>query len=245
MKGVFYLFANTSIKKLSKIYKKQRYENIPYITKENAEWILEHLKDGFPILVVKEYMQSIKVRGKKVLRGHIILLWWLNNPRTKKETFPLYFEREYGIDAKKALNQLKKYGWADEKNKLTEEGKEILLEHDYMVKQHRAIKMIQSDGTVEYNYTRILKGEEKRAESMKWHLKSLNSQIKNAEECNTLLEWSPVNDDKTCSKCRELAERDNGYGKGIYTPEQAKEVLKEIHWDCRCTWLPVVDSYNE
>ena len=240
-KGKIYMFENRFVRKVKKIYKKEGYENIPYVSQKNAKWIIKHLNDGCFMMAIKEYMKTMKVKGKIILRGHIVLLWWLNNPRTKKNKFPLYFEREYGIDAEKALYKLKRYSWVDKENKLTVKGKEILSEYDYIINQHRAIKSILSDGTVEYNYTPILKGEAKKEERLRCTIKALKYHIDYARKSKLLLQWRPAHDDKICPKCRELAERDNGYGKGIYTPEQAEKILNEIHWDCRCTFLPVVE----
>lgn len=240
--GGLRMFKNQYVKNLEQIYKELGYENIPFSSKENAKWILQNMNTGFRVLAYKEYMKTMKIERHNVLRGHIILLWWLENPRTKKDTFPKYFERDYGIDAKAELKTLKKYRWINRDYLLTKKGKKILLEYDYIIKQHRAIKHINFDGTIEYNYSNILKGKEKEAERLKWNLRAFDEDIKHAEEKDMLLEWLTAEDDKVCSKCREFAERDNGYGKGIYNVRQAKKIRNEIHWDCRCAWIPYIQD---
>ena len=47
-----------------------------------------------------------------------------------------------------------------------------------------------------------------------------------------LLERIAANDELVCDQCREWAERDNGWGPGIYTFEQAAEVDQESHPNC-------------
>jgi hypothetical protein len=57
-----------------------------------------------------------------------------------------------------------------------------------------------------------------------------------------LLERIAADDELVCDQCREWAERDNGWGPGIYTFEQAAEVDQETHPNCRCTWGIFVPS---
>jgi hypothetical protein len=57
-----------------------------------------------------------------------------------------------------------------------------------------------------------------------------------------LLERIAANDELVCDQCREWAERDNGWGPGIYTFEQAAEVDQESHPNCRCSWGIYVPS---
>lgn len=229
-------------RKLKTIYIKKGYKNIPYISEENAQFIIDHYNDPFNFLVPKEYMKTLKVNNHTILRGHIVLLWWLNNPRTSKKKIPKYFEREYGIDAKAEIEVLKKYGWIFDNGKLTEVGKGILEDHDEMIRQHRATKNFNLDGSISYDYSRILKGKEKEKERLKHVLEHFDESIVDAEKYGYLLQWLVYEDDQLCSTCKSIAEKDNGFGKGIYTPEQAKKVRNKIHWDCRCCWTPYIEE---
>ena len=48
----------------------------------------------------------MKKLNNGLLPGHIIMLWWICNPRTNKENIPLYFLYEYGIDFHKQFDFL-------------------------------------------------------------------------------------------------------------------------------------------
>lgn len=53
-----------------------------------------------------------------------------------------------------------------------------------------------------------------------------------------LTEFRTAGDDKVCEQCRGLETRDNGFGGGVYTLEQARGLIP-VHPRCRCVWLPV------
>ena len=234
------LFGKRYIRKLKTIYIKKGYKTIPYISEENAYFVIKQHDASFNFLVPKEYMKTFKVKGHTILRGHIILLWWLNNSRASKKKIPKYFERQYGIDAKSEIETLKEYGWISDDGKLTKAGKEVLEKYNEIVRQHRATKSFNFDGSISYDYSRILKGKEKEKERLRHVLEHFDESIANAEKDGYLLQWLVYEDDQLCSTCKSIAEKDSGFGKGIYTPEQAKKIRNKIHWDCRCCWTPYI-----
>ncbi|MDP3563819.1 MAG: minor capsid protein [Methanoregula sp.] len=53
-----------------------------------------------------------------------------------------------------------------------------------------------------------------------------------------LLKRLIAGDDRVCDICRAIAQKDNGYGPGIYTLEEAAQIDAEAHPNDRCTWAP-------
>jgi len=59
-----------------------------------------------------------------------------------------------------------------------------------------------------------------------------------------LAELLTAGDDRVCSICKKAALKDNGFGKGIYTLEQAMGLIP-LHSSCRCCCIPVDVVNNE
>ena len=55
---------------------------------------------------------------------------------------------------------------------------------------------------------------------------------------SAVVEWD---DRGHCPICTALQHRDNGYGPGVYTIEQARGLIP-VHPNCGCAWLPVLKS---
>lgn len=125
--GLFNLFhhrkkgsSDTAKNELEKRYKDKGYNTIPYIENNDADFVISHseLNVGVP----KQYMEPINFGNFSLLRGEIIALWWLNNPRTNKSRTPKYFSRDYGINLTDSLDKLEKLNLIDINKKLTPKG---------------------------------------------------------------------------------------------------------------------------
>ena len=57
------------------------------------------------------------------------------------------------------------------------------------------------------------------------------------ENVTVLAEWQTAGF-KVCPKCQQMAGRDNGHGKGVYTLDQIRGLIP-LHPNCRCATLPV------
>ncbi|EGW2153443.1 tetratricopeptide repeat protein, partial [Enterococcus faecium] len=91
-------------KQLEKFYIKKKYETIPVLpNEEECKRILAEFETFPSVIVPKENMKKL---NNGLLPGHIIMLWWVNNPRTNKKNIPLYFLYEYGIDFNKQFDFL-------------------------------------------------------------------------------------------------------------------------------------------
>lgn len=139
---------STYQEQLHNFYKRKRYKNIPALpTEEESKSIVES-SESFPAsLVPKEYMKNIP---GGLLRGDIVLLWWLNNPRTNKKRVPQYFLYDYGIDVDDQLQVLKEKHLINPDNTLTLEGKKRLDKHNQIIREHRAKKIYKPNGKVKY-----------------------------------------------------------------------------------------------
>lgn len=49
------------------------------------------------------------------------------------------------------------------------------------------------------------------------------------------MQWETAGDGRVCSRCLEFSTRDNGFGPGIYTVQQAQGLIP-VHRRCRCRW---------
>lgn len=49
------------------------------------------------------------------------------------------------------------------------------------------------------------------------------------------MQWETAGDGRVCSRCLEFSTRDNGFGPGIYTIQQAQGLIP-VHRRCRCRW---------
>lgn len=54
-------------------------------------------------------------------------------------------------------------------------------------------------------------------------------------------EFATAGDSKVCPRCRAFANRNNGYGPGVYVLSKARGLIP-VHPNCRCAWLPVIDA---
>jgi hypothetical protein len=52
-----------------------------------------------------------------------------------------------------------------------------------------------------------------------------------------MAEWLTAGDGRVCPVCQTIAQRDNGFGPGIYTLTQVEGMIP-VHPDCRCIALP-------
>ena len=247
--GLFNLFhhrkkvsSDTAKNELEKRYKDKGYNTIPYIENNDADFVISHseLNVGVP----KQYMEPINFGDFSLLRGEIIALWWLNNPRTNKSRTPKYFSRDYGINLTDSLDKLEKLNLIDSNKKLTPKGLSLLKSQNQIVMEHRAVKSYFSDGSIHYDFSKLLKGEEKKKamlnDRLYWFDRSLKNGINNGYR---FYKWQAMKN--CCDKCKKASLKDNGYGPGIYDYKQAKALRNIIHYDCRCslseTW---VDGQN-
>lgn len=138
--------------KLYEYYKRNNYNRIPEIPIEKeCKRILEEMS-VFPFSTVqKEYMKPLDSTG--FIRGHIILLWWFNNPRTNKKNYPQYFLYEYGINPSKEKMFLLNQGYLDENNNLTSKGQKVIENYNEIIREHKALKTINSKGDIIYTFS--------------------------------------------------------------------------------------------
>lgn len=153
--GFFDLFktpANPNQLKLKEYYQKNNYNVIPVLPPEEecAELFERSKLFGDSLFVHKSYMNYID-SDSKLLRGHIIMLWWIYEVSRKK--VPLYFLFEYGIDFDDELHYLHNLELLDSNNHLTAKGQKTLEEYRHIVRQHKAMKTQKGNDEIEYVYT--------------------------------------------------------------------------------------------
>ncbi|MGX7394108.1 hypothetical protein [Carnobacterium mobile] len=89
------------------------YAEAPYISpkRDLAEW-LSSVSIGSGSTVPKRNMLRLE---EDILPGYLILLWRINfGTFTNTSVFPKYFEYDYGINAKQALDEVQQKGYAKE-----------------------------------------------------------------------------------------------------------------------------------
>jgi len=59
-----------------------------------------------------------------------------------------------------------------------------------------------------------------------------------------MAEWITAEDGRVCPDCSSMARRDKGFGKGIYTLDQAMGLIP-FHPQCRCVCIPLDITDNE
>lgn len=69
--------------------------------------------------------------------AQVIILWWLNNPRTNKENVPLYFERNYVDDFYYELDVLEKNGYIDDFDRVTPKGINCIKLNQDIISLHK------------------------------------------------------------------------------------------------------------
>lgn len=152
--GFFDLFKNkdkklTSRIQLRTIYESEGYSIIPVIPSEQeSARILSEYKT-FPFSKVPK--DNMEMTSDGLLPGQIVLLWWLNNPRTNKNNVPQYFLFEYGLDYYLSKAELEEKGLIEGK-KVTDLGKEKIKEHNDIIRKHKAVKSISPSGKIIYQY---------------------------------------------------------------------------------------------
>lgn len=147
-------------KKLKDYYISSNYNVIPVIpSEEEAERIFKSYKSFPAAIVPKVYMEYLT--SDRLIRGHFILLWWYNNKRTNKKSFPQYFLYGYGIDSEAESNFLINNDYLSYDKELTTKGKKLLNQNLEIINQHRAKKLFYNNGNVDYLYSNLLKGKEK------------------------------------------------------------------------------------
>lgn len=134
---------------LKKLYIKNGYNKIPALPKEKNEVnkILANYQ-SMPMLVPKEYM--IYLKNTKLVFGHIIMLWWIDNHFGKQ--IPQYFIYQYGLEFASELKYLQGLKLVDSNNKLTPKGIAIIAQNEEIIRKHKAKKAISQNGEIEYYY---------------------------------------------------------------------------------------------
>lgn len=136
---------------LINVYKGKGYKRIPVLPNNDNE-ILKILNtyEAFPAaLVPKDYMEVVD-KTNTLIWGNIVMLWWLDN--VNRKNIPDYFIYQYGIDFNTELLHLKNKDLIDDNNKLTFKGKEILSHNEDIIKKHKAKKIFQPNGKIEYKF---------------------------------------------------------------------------------------------
>lgn len=246
------------IKKLQALYRSYGYDNIPEVeNEESAKWVLDNMNGPFgAVLVPKEYMANIKKAGHDYTTGEIVLLWWLTS-RKSISNKPLYFYREYGIDAEKSTKKLINNGLLTEDIKLTAAGKKVLDNSKTIIKHHRAVKSWSGTGPVKYSYpakqeeTKVPEkyGKLTKLEKTPWKLFDMDL----ADAKSDHLRYVRWNTSTTpCPQCRKMGATDNGKGPGVYPIKSADYLREQIHKGCTCRIfgykvgqknLPELDTY--
>jgi hypothetical protein len=102
---------NKDVQDVFSIY--EDYAEVPYISpKRDLENWLHLVRIGSEHLVPKRSMVRYE---EDILPGYLILLWRINfGTFTNESVFPKYFEYDYGINGRQALDELQEKGYARE-----------------------------------------------------------------------------------------------------------------------------------
>lgn len=213
------------IDELKDKYRKNNYNNIPYIKDEkSAEYVLNNWNTSAP--VPRAYMKNQTFKGNKLVTGEIVLLWWLTS-RKNTNDIPLYFYREYGINANESIKKLKNYRLLSTEKRLTSDGKRLLKIKQKLIYNHKSDKTWSGIGPVKYHYGKVKEAEEQ--ENLNYN-EYLDEKIKQYFFLATL-------DTKTCPICGNLD------GK-IFDIKDKKTGINYplIHPGCRCTTTPYFNN---
>ncbi|RMC60547.1 minor capsid protein [Lactobacillus sp. ESL0259] len=136
---------------------------------------------------------------------------------------PLYFYREYGINANESIKKLQNYRLLSTEKRLTSDGKRLLKIKQKLIYNHKSDKTWSGIGPVKYHYDKVKEAEEQ--ENLNY-IEYLDEKIKQYFFLATL-------DIKTCSICGNLD------GK-IFDIKDKKTGINYplIHPGCRCTTTP-------
>lgn len=149
--GLFdFLKKKSAKKRLEQLYLSKGYDRVPVLPndKECAR-ILEEAS-SFPASLVPKVNLTYLEGSYEMLPGHIVMLWWLDNPRTNKDKRPLYFLYEYGLDFETELLFLQKRHLLDGEQ-LTAEGEELIDRYSAVIRKHKARKTYSGDEII-YHY---------------------------------------------------------------------------------------------
>lgn len=119
---------------IQKYYSEYPYD--PFISEDrelNSTWLKQVAMFPDQSLVKREMMTRFK---DGFLPGHVYMLYWLDKYPYGYRRVPSYFEYKYGICFNKELKLLQRYGYVDDKWKLTDKGMEKLKEHYQVVENH-------------------------------------------------------------------------------------------------------------
>lgn len=134
-------------KQLELLYTELNYPVIPALPDENeCSRIMQSYKTYPASLVPKEYMN---VMEDDLMRGHIIMVWWINKRKTDINCFPQYFLYKYGLNFSEEIPFLESKKLI-RRNKSTAIGKRLLAKHKQTIAEHRSSYSINKDGTVNY-----------------------------------------------------------------------------------------------
>ncbi len=61
---------------------------------------------------------------------------------------------------------------------------------------------------------------------------------------SVIAEWITAEDGRVCPRCSRMARKNSGYGKGVYTLDQASGLIP-LHPNCRCVCIPLDITDNE
>lgn len=138
--------------KLSSLYSSLGYKVLPEMPpEEDCRRIIESYKTFPASLAGKNNMNET---CGNLRRGHVVMLWWLSNPRTNKKRVPSYFLYEYGLDFSQELKKLEQFSYL-KKGLITEKGLEFLKEHDFVIAEHKSNKTYSADGTISYSVVNL------------------------------------------------------------------------------------------
>ncbi|MDF7672193.1 hypothetical protein PT281_02680 [Lactobacillus sp. ESL0701] len=234
---------NNLIKQLQEKYKENGYQTIPYIPNDQfAHYCLEQWEDSIRMAapVPKENMEAVKFEDHSLLIGEVVMLWWMNRMK-KKDYIPQYFLWQYGINFSTSLKKLESYGLATSEKSITNAGLNFLNKYPKIIKHHRAGKSWTGIGPVKYDYSKLLKGEEKKEAMLQNVQKAFDNEMKFYSESKIIyFQWMPSKN--PCQLCKKLATTDNGWGKGVYRVADKIKVRKLLHYDCLCTTVPYDDT---
>lgn len=178
------IIKNSNRDKLKKLYRSKGYKVIPKIPIEDeAAKILSTYSVFTSSLVPKDYMNVTFEDG--LIRGEILILWWLNNPRTKKNSRPQYFLYRYGIDFERSLQKLKEFNYINNNNEITKKGFDLLAVRSSIGDEHRMFGGVDSNGKVIYLKSKILKGEEKKKQIYLEAIETIKEQLENFKKYDT------------------------------------------------------------
>ncbi|MDU3103307.1 hypothetical protein [Streptococcus sp.] len=146
-----FLKIKTSKQKLNELYISKGYSKIPALPcEEECSRILVESESCPASLVAKEYMSYVDM-NLQLTFGHIVMLWWLDNPKTKKNVVPSYFLYQYGLDFYKEVSHLQSKNMLVGRD-LTPLAKEKLNNFQSIIRKHKARKSYNLDGSINYHF---------------------------------------------------------------------------------------------